>query len=296
MQRNMASPLLIAILVLCACVNAALYIWLATRIWPPHGVSGDNGTTFQHNSSVTITNASYADMAVPESFHPSVAVCMWYNDGIRDYGDMAKALNQRFCDKHGYTLIVDQTDRFSTDLKTHLSQFEKYAWQRFSLMREVMHGPTHFDYVMWIDADAAFQPDHEVNKLRQILYMNKEEDVIFSADHPLDPLLNNGVMVFKNNAYSQALMQYYDLTLSTVPNACYAHGKPFGYHDQGCVRHSYVDNVMGLQQHAAIVPFGQLQTFYNTDQHYDHAAIMHMAGESSQRRVEVFTEMMTSIT
>ena len=182
-----------------------------------------------------------------------------------------------------------------------------------------------YDWVLWIDADAAFRPPERTDdiegvtwgrgassvavaadvadgadsaasndKLRKVLFTYRDLDAVFSEDHPRDPLLNSGVMMFRNTAYTHSLLNYYNLATATTAdaNACFVRGKTFKTHDQGCVRHSYADNVLDLQNHSVIVPYGVVQSFSIDDRKFPRSIIVHASGLPAAKRVLVFEKML----
>ena len=157
---------------------------------------------------------------------------------------------------------------------------------------EVMNSD-QFDWVVWIDADAAFRTSPGGDKLRKLIFSYRDLDAVFSADHPRDPLLNSGVMLFQNTLFTRQLLDYYNLGAapSAGEYACFVRGEQFFYADQGCVRHSYADNVLDLQNHSVIVPYGVIQTFLLDDSEYPNSMILHAAGISTAERVRCFQKI-----
>ncbi len=221
-------------------------------------------------------------------FQPKVAICMWYNDKIRAYADLTRQLNQLYCDKYGYELIVDSKDRIPDSAKEALPKFATYACQRIPLVKEILDLKRH-DYVVWIDADAAFRPGQD-RTLHQILLDNLYQDVIFSADR--EGSINSGVLIFKNTLYTRRLLGYWDFRDTPVPHKCYTEGLryfPTGA-DQGCVRHTYYDNILDLQSHSIILPMGIIQSLMRMD--FPKSLIFHAAGTDTEQRVEIFQKML----
>ena len=38
----------------------------------------------------------------------NIIVAMWYDNNIKDYGDLALDINKEYCHKHGYQFIFDK--------------------------------------------------------------------------------------------------------------------------------------------------------------------------------------------
>ena len=73
-----------------------------------------------------------------------IAVCMFYDDNIKEYSDITRSINDIYCRKHGIDLIVSKTARKS-ERKPH--------WERIYLI--LVH-LSNYDYMVWIDSDAFF--------------------------------------------------------------------------------------------------------------------------------------------
>ena len=232
----------------------------------------------------------------PATFKPKVAICMWYNKGIKDYADLAAQLNQHFCDKFGYDLIVSDQNRIKETTKKKLSTFDGYAFQRFPLLLETLN-TGEYDYVMWVDADAAFCPEIREDKLKKLLYSYQSLDFIFSRDYAKDPDINSGVIIAKNTDFSKQMLQNWGFADESHTFNCVEKG--FEYFsigsDQGCIRYNYAKNINNLQKRSVIIPYGQLQVFgFETEKH-PHALIVHAAGMSREERKEIFSTMVSNI-
>jgi hypothetical protein len=53
-------------------------------------------------------------------------VCTWYDNGIKKYADIAKDINQKYCDLHGYDLIVDHTRRLPNRKNLKENDYKDY--------------------------------------------------------------------------------------------------------------------------------------------------------------------------
>ena len=65
-----------------------------------------------------------------------IAICMWYDDAIKEYGDIAKKKNQKYCDINGYDLIFSN--------KKNLMDRHP-AWERLPLLLETLK-TNKYDY------------------------------------------------------------------------------------------------------------------------------------------------------
>ena len=97
-----------------------------------------------------------------------VLVVMWYDDGIKSYGDAAYEINKKYCNKHGYD-IIKSNKRFFDD--RHM------AWERIPL---ILKHIKQYDYITWIDADAHFYIT--APPLTKLLSLYSNKNFIFSQD------------------------------------------------------------------------------------------------------------------
>ena len=195
-----------------------------------------------------------------------IAVVMWYDDGIADYANLTAEINETFCKEHNFTFIKS-SERRMPDRKPH--------WERLPLMLEVLE-TDKYDYVMWIDADAAFI--HENNKsdeLLKLINFYNDKDILLSGDsdsrYAHRPFINSGVIIMKNTPNSRKILKYW------MTDVCKSHGKKFnsGWNDQSCIRHSHFINYNNIQDYSHIIPFGTIQTFGDLFPKHNQPLIRH---------------------
>ena len=201
-----------------------------------------------------------------------IAIVMWYDKGIADYADIAADINEQFCKANGFTFIKCDKRRMP-ERKPH--------WERLPLMLEVL-GTNKYDYVMWVDADAAFI--HKNNKSNELLKLINlyNKDILLSGDMDgkYKPLINSGVIIMKNTQNSRNILKYW------ISNECQSNGdKQYSetdWNDQNCIRYSHLVNYDNIHSYSHIIPFGVIQTFDHSYPEHTHALIRHFAGTTGQ--------------
>lgn len=172
-----------------------------------------------------------------------IAICMWYNDTIKDYADISKEINQVVCYRKGYHLIVSNTPKLPD---------RHPAWERFPLLLDIMNKDI-YDYVIWIDADACFNPS-STNSIEDIITKYNHKDIIFSGDDKYD--INSGVIILKNTDYSKK----YCLDIINSQNVKECSQK---FHkrlwEQDCVTFKYKNNIYNIKKNSVIIPYTILQ-------------------------------------
>jgi hypothetical protein len=171
---------------------------------------------------------------------------MWYNDAIRSYADYSKMINEEYCRKYGFDLVVSSRQVY---------QGRSLAWEKVPLVLNLM---SSYDYVMWIDADAFFYKD-SASILDIFNTMPQGREFLFSADYPPGaPFdINAGVFIVKCNEYSKRIMKEWAENPELIQQNPYP-----DFHEQGVIRGMIMRNYLDLQNHCVVVPYGYLQHFY----------------------------------
>ena len=127
-----------------------------------------------------------------------ILIAMWYDDGVKSFGDLSYEINKKYCDKHGYD-IIKCDKRFFSDRHA--------AWERLPF---ILKHIKQYDYVVWIDADAHFYiTAPPITKLLS-LYSNK--NFIFSQDDWISVLEanENHALVKVNNLKNQVASNQFE--------------------------------------------------------------------------------------
>tara|TARA_X000001036_G_scaffold440125_1_gene494659 strand:- start:214 stop:954 length:741 start_codon:yes stop_codon:yes gene_type:complete len=178
-----------------------------------------------------------------------IAVLMWYNDSIKNYGDITYKLNQKYCDIHDYTLIKS----------SERSYIDRCAnWERIPLALKHIDD---YDYIAWIDADAFFYTDSP--PITNLIHLHKDKNFIFSYDVKVKwkwdfrAAVNSGVFIAKNSNYTKQFLKEWGYSDEVRKK-----GKKLHYEDQGGLRYMLGKNSLNIGDKSAIIPFGIFQEFY----------------------------------
>ena len=209
-----------------------------------------------------------------------ICVLMWYDKAHKEFGDINYKINKSYCRKHGYDIIRDSKIR----MPEREANFERIALTK-------KHLP-HYDYVIWIDADAYFyidsQPIHLViNDYSQFdfIFSQDEDSWAFKLLHKdtlnlttrqqrvkglLDKKvkreINSGVFIVKNTSYSMKILDLWGFD-------DYFYERGLGFYDQGVLRLLHLLNVSQFQEHSVLLPFGFLQIYLEEQRFYSQACI-----------------------
>lgn len=209
---------------------------------------------------------------------------MNYDDGIKEYADIAYAKNKEYCEKNGY------------DIRRYKKVYEpalEMTWQKIWLIKEVIESVrlTH-THVVWIDADAFFNPVSQF-KLEDFL-PSCNKFATFSEDvrrYPLQPYglsLNCGVMIYK---VCQESIDFFD----KINEKRKVVQKYVSFHEQGTIIRMIQDGDISMKG-IMFVPYNTIQTFPMTIQTspYDFnpkSLVYHYAGVDNKLRIEIFRQI-----
>ena len=221
-----------------------------------------------------------------------IAVVMWWDVRIEAYAELAWKINCAYGLHHGIDVIRSSKKR---DARSAM-------WQRMKLMQDYLDG---YDYVMWCDADAAF--NFQSQSLKTFIHSHGYPDSILSEDHPnswnsykdgkmiylshselKDSNLNSGVVIVRNSPAGRRLLQLWDLS------------EGFTHNDQSPLRyiyHTYHNGSDSGLGRIVKVPYGVLQVFPDDiaeamDSPRSEPLVFHMAGKTFRQRVNFFSELL----
>jgi len=223
----------------------------------------------------------------------NVAVLMWYDDHVKNYGDNCFKINKVYCDKYGYDLIKSSKRFYQTYWTTDRGNLpaRNPHWERFPLILEHIN---NYDYVVWMDADAFF---YNISPPIKKLINKHKKDILFSADdNDLNPPpVNSGVLILKNTkrviniikkwAFSEELKDKYCGDRILDGFLC---PKTNWVEDQAIVRGFVKDNVDGINEISKLLPYSELQ-HYNVGERAalsklkNKPYIFHLAGRHEDR-------------
>lgn len=206
----------------------------------------------------------------------NICIYMWYDENIKEYADLTKEINKKYCENNNYDFIFDNKRRLKD---------RHPSWERMPGLINILEN-NNYDYVVWIDADAFFRYDHpNQNLLSDIINKNKDKNVIFSYDIPINNKLeiNNGFIIFKNNEFSKKILSQ---IISNQLSECVSHYNEPNW-EQNCVRYIY-KNTNELKDNSIILPFGELQTFNPNEN--KNSLIIHLAGTKQEERIKIIKD------
>jgi hypothetical protein len=196
-----------------------------------------------------------------------VAVVMFYDDAIREYGDITFQINQIYCQKHGLDLICSHDNRY---INRHP------AWERLPLILEHLK---NYDYLVWIDADAFFY--YHSTSIVEMIQSNPKAGFIFSRDIGNDNI-NTGIFVVKNTNYSHLFLDKWAYDEELYKTNPYPQ-----WWDQGVLISMVQNNAIDIQNHCVSYGYGVLQHFFKHELHSYKIKpfIIHLASWSKEERI-----------
>ena len=192
-------------------------------------------------------------------------ILMWYDQPIASYGDINYEINKIYCDKNNIELIRCNKRRHSN---------RHPAWERIPLILKYIND---YDYVMWIDADAFLYND--ANNIVDIINDNRNYHFIFSNDI-YNNNINTGVYIVKNSQYSIDFLTRWLYDEDLYKNNKYPH-----WWDQGVLIEMFNQNILDIKNNCIIFDYGVLQHFYAEEKLPNKPFIFHLAGQSSESRI-----------
>ena len=200
-----------------------------------------------------------------------VALLMFYDDVIKEYGDITYKINKIYCNKYEIELIVCNN-------KTLHNRHS--AWERLPL---ILKHIVDYEYIIWIDADAFFYTN--TPNIIDIINNNKDLNFIFSKDIENNNI-NTGIMIIKNSQYS------IDFINKWVYDEDLYHNNPYPkWFDQGVLIDMYNKNMLEIQniQNSYCYDYGILQHFhdYELSDFAKKPLIHHLAGKNYYDRINI---------
>ena len=170
-----------------------------------------------------------------------ICVVMFYDDNIKNYGDINYEINKNYCKKYGLDIIVSHKKIYDN---------RHPAWERLPLLLKYID---NYDYLIWIDADAFFFPD--ANNIVDVINNNSDFNFIFSND--ITGLnVNTGILIVKNSQYSKEFLERWAYDDSLFENNTYPH-----WWDQGVLIDMINNNLLDIKNNSICIDYGILQSF-----------------------------------
>ena len=195
-----------------------------------------------------------------------VCLLMFYDDNIRDYGDINYKINKLYCEKYNLDLILSKE-------KTYKDRHS--AYERLPL---ILKHIKDYDYIVWIDADAFFYINS--NNIIDIINSNSNTNFICSNDIGNNNI-NTGIFIVKNSQYSIDF-----LTKWAYDEELYINNPYPTWWDQGVLINMINQNILDINQNLIKYDYGVLQHFYEHDK-LDKTYIYHIAGRNTDIRYDI---------
>ena len=192
----------------------------------------------------------------------NICVIMFYDDNIKNYGDINYNINKLYCEKYNLKIILSHEKKYNN---------RHSAWERLPLLLDNI---LNFDYLIWIDADAFFYND--AGNICDIINQNKNFNFIFSNDLRNNNI-NSGFFIVKNSQYSIDF-----LTKWAYDEELYNNNPHPYWWDQGVLIHMFDNNILDIKQNSTQYKYGILQNFFDCE--INKGYILHLAGRSNDIR------------
>ena len=209
----------------------------------------------------------------------NIAVCMWYDDNIKEYADMAQYINRIYCIKYDMDFIFDNTRRLPDRDPT---------WECIPMLINALDTDL-YDYVLWIDADAIFNFDCNFS-LNDLIRQNQNKDILFAGEPNYEnenkkrfpDTICCGIMLFKNTVFCKGLLS---LIKNSKEKKCKLYREK--YHEQTCMRYYYFTNYNNIQERSIIIPYKKFQFFHRDEpENFEETLILHYAAQTKKDRVK----------
>lgn len=226
-----------------------------------------------------------ANPAVPTASR--IAILTLYDDPIADYADWANACVQLYAHSWGHDLIT-----IRSRVSSRSPEWDKV--RALALLLDIDDVRRRYDFVLWIDADAAFQlPDVA---LSDVLGRGFEPatEILISDDAPnrlehdrapgINP--NTGVFAVRTSQWTRDF-----LALWWNSPMGLEHRK---FHEQGVLAELLRRDAMGARSHVRVAPAETLNSIFAFLPNADHPQqdrptfVLHMMQQRKSDRVAVF--------
>jgi len=196
---------------------------------------------------------------------------MFYDDKIKEYGDINCEINKLYCQKYNIDFMCSHEKSYND---------RHSAWERLPLLIKHIH---NYDYLIWIDSDAFFYIDGM--NILDIINNNNNTNFIFSND--ITGLnVNTGIFIVKNSKYSIDFLNRWAYDEELYKNNRYP-----GWWDQGVLIDMINENILDIKNNYITYNYGILQHFYEEEllTFNNKPLVRHLAGRTTQYRLYIST-------
>jgi len=210
-----------------------------------------------------------------------VAVCMFYDDAIKNYGDITAAINKVYCDKHGLDLIVSHETTYTN---------RHPSYEKLPLLLKHIDA---YDYVIWIDADAYFYVN--MPSIVELIETYPDKHFLFSQDMPpsFAHVINCGFFIVKNTSYSTEFLKKW-----AYDEELHANSPVPGWWEQGVLHLMDKRNTMNMHEMSVKCDYGVLQHFFENESNIisKKPFVFHMTKKKGEGRVVTAKQYYASLT
>jgi len=206
-----------------------------------------------------------------------ICMVMFYDNNIKEYGDINYKINKLYCEKYNLDIILSQE-------KTYENRHS--AYERLPL---ILKHIDNYDYVIWIDADAFFYITSK--NIIEIINNNINCNFIFSKDITNDILndnidynyINSGIFIVKNTKYSIEFINKW-----AYDEELYNNNPEKLRWVQGILNNMYNNNILNIKNNSILYKYGILQHFNKNEIEIlpIQPFIYHLAGKSYEERLK----------
>lgn len=199
-----------------------------------------------------------------------VCLLMFYDDAIKNYGDINYAINKKYCEKYNIDIILSNKKQYTN---------RHSAWERLPLLLDNIE---YYDYLIWIDADAFLYND--ATNIIDIIKDNIDYNFIFSNDIGNNNI-NTGIFIVKKSQYSIDFLKKW-----ACDDELYVNNPYPGWWDQGVLIDMFNQNMLDIKNNSVSLEYGILQHFYENELSgfSKKPLIFHLAGRSNEVRLNTF--------
>ena len=216
---------------------------------------------------------------------PRLAIVSLFDDGIADYAAVSDAVNRLYAAERGYDYITVRSLLSTRDPQ----------WDKVRAVEHVMRAEPRYEWLMWIDADAAFAK-HDVRLLEDIAEKHAgTADLLICDDSPNygsrppagEVYINTGTFLVRNNEWGREFMKAW-------------WERPMGkenqlYHEQHVLNQLYNANFMGIQQHMKVLDATVMNSAFGDLPKGEDTFVVHMMKRSTADRKRRFQEILARV-
>ncbi|CAE7040538.1 unnamed protein product [Symbiodinium natans] len=209
---------------------------------------------------------------------PQIGIVTIHTENIQRYANTTGEANRQYAERHGYGFHI----------VTRL--IDKSRLPHWSKIHAVLLHLCQYDFVFWIDADAAFYDRHL--RIEDVVPVAGHDDKhIWLQQHSQDypsifrkELFDTGTVLFRNSAWTrQFLLEWYFYPPCQDPQI-------LNYTEQYCFCEAYKANFMDLQAKTMVLPSKEINNHQAPAPWEPGLFILHLSGQTDAQRAGYFPQ------